>query len=107
MATKKTKKSGDNRLIAVLSYIGWLFLVPLLIARDDKFVQFHAKQGAALFLTFLLASMVNIIPVVGRLISSLGTFFCLVLAIMGIFNVLHGEQKELPLIGQLVKKFNL
>jgi uncharacterized membrane protein len=107
MATKKTKKTSDNRPITVLSYIGFLFLVPLLTARDDKFVQFHAKQGAALFLTFLLASVVNVVPVLGQLISSLGTIFCVVLAIMGIFNVLNGEQKELPLIGQLVKKFNL
>lgn len=107
MATKKTKKAADNKPLTVLSYIGFLFLVPLLMAKDDKFAQFHAKQGMVLFLAFLLASVVNIIPVLGQLISFLGTIFCLVLAIMGILNVLNGEQKELPLIGQLAKKFNL
>lgn len=43
------KNEGVNAL-AVISYLGILCLVPLLTKKDDKFTQFHAKQGLALLI---------------------------------------------------------
>ncbi|EKD47008.1 MAG: hypothetical protein ACD_66C00259G0004, partial [uncultured bacterium] len=43
------KDIEDNKVLAALSYIFILCFVPLLLARDSKFAQYHAKQGLVLF----------------------------------------------------------
>ncbi|MDD3679302.1 MAG: DUF4870 domain-containing protein [Candidatus Shapirobacteria bacterium] len=106
--TKKTSKaSSDNKMIAVLSYIGILVLIPLLAAKDDEFAQFHAKQGLVLFLAALAVGLVGMIPVLGWLVAFFGGIGCLVLSVMGIINVVNGERKQLPLVGQFADKFNI
>jgi hypothetical protein len=42
-AAPDPKDVADNKLVAALSYIWILFLIPLLAKRDSKFCQFHAK----------------------------------------------------------------
>ena len=39
----------EENTMACLSYIGPLFLIPLLGRKDSGFAQFHAKQGLVLF----------------------------------------------------------
>ena len=40
----------QNKVMAVLAYIGPLVLVPILAAKDSKFAKFHANQGLTLFI---------------------------------------------------------
>ncbi len=100
----------SNKVMAVLSYIGILWLVPMLGAKESKFAQFHANQGIVLFLFELAYNVVSQIiqailggiPVVGALVSvilSLLNLVFLVLAILGIVNACQGKAKELPIIG--------
>ena len=108
------KKTSDNdKLMGVLAYLGILVLIPLLAAKDSKFAQFHAKQGLTLFIgeviLFVLNWVVTIIAfsslagfTIGSLLSLVlwGVWiFFVVLSIIGIINVVNGEQKPLPLIG--------
>ena len=89
--------------MAVLAYIGILFLIPLLAAKDSKFARFHANQGLILFLAGIVASIASgilvWIPVIGWLISILLSIALLVFMILGIVNAAQGKAKELPLIG--------
>jgi len=105
--TKITKQVSDNKVMALLSYIGILVLIPLLTAKEDEFVRFHVKQGLVLLVAVIAVSMIGIIPLLGWLIAFVGGLTCLVLAVMGIINVLNGEEKPLPLIGQFADKFNI
>jgi len=41
--------SSDRTIFLVLSYLGIFCLIPLLAKKDDSEVQWHAKNGAALF----------------------------------------------------------
>lgn len=103
----------NNKIMAVLAYIGILFLVPLLAAKDSKFARFHANQGLVLFLADILVGVVCgiltvilvWIPVIGVLISGLlGAILSialLILMILGIVNAAQGKAKELPLIGKI------
>lgn len=128
-----TKDLEENKAMAIISYFGILFLIPLLTKKDSQFAMFHAKQGLVLFLTSMmgliicwviafgasfLSSILMIIPIVGWIIGIvliiatifiwvIFLIFMLVILIIGIINVLQGEMKELPLIGQYAKKFNL
>lgn len=90
-----------NKIYAVLAYIGILFLVPLLAAKESKFAQFHANQGIVLFLAGIACGVVNVIPLLGQIVSIIGYIAVAIFAILGIVNAATGKAKELPLIGQI------
>ncbi len=106
MADKKTQTQNSNNAMALLSYLGILFIIPMLTSKDDPFVKFHIKQGLVLFIFELVLMFVNVIPILGQLVWLVGMITSLVLAITGIMNALAGTQKELPLIGKYAAKFN-
>ncbi len=91
----------DNKGITVLCYFGILFLIPYLIKQDSPFVKFHSNQGLVLFILALATRAVFVIPFVGWAIGAVCGVFAFVCFILGIVNVLNGEMKELPLIGQI------
>jgi uncharacterized membrane protein len=97
----------ENKVIAALSYLGLLVLVPLLAKKDSPFCQFHAKQGLVLLVAWVIIGAVSIIPILGWIIGILGSIFLFACFIIGILNALTGEIKELPLIGQYSSLFNL
>lgn len=53
------KDIEQNKGMAILSYFGFLCLVPYLAAKESKFAQFHAKQGFNLFIIELIVSGVS------------------------------------------------
>ena len=88
-----------NKVFAILAYLGILFIVPILAAKDSKFARFHTNQGVILFICGILGSIMSCIPIIKYFawIVSLGVF---VLAVMGIIAAAKGEAKELPIIGK-------
>ena len=95
----KSSSSDNDKLMGVLAYIGILVLIPLLAGGDSKFIRFQANQGLVLFIALIVVNILWIIPFLGWVIAPLVTLGIVVLAILGIINVLNGEQKPLPLIG--------
>lgn len=90
---------SDSHLMAAVSYVWLLAIVMLFVKRDDKFVQFHAKQAVVL----LIISLLGFIPFLGWLIA----FVCFVLMIIGFINAWQGKEYQLPVIYGLSKKINL
>jgi len=101
------KKLDDNKVIAILSYIGVLCLIPLLTKKDDKFIFFHAKQGLVLFIVEIITYFVLMIPILGWIIAPIASLIWLALSIIGIVNVLGGEMKELPILGKYASKIKI
>ncbi|MCL2300299.1 MAG: zinc ribbon domain-containing protein [Firmicutes bacterium] len=109
----EAKDAQDNKLMGILSYLGFLWLVPIFAAKESKFAKFHANQGLVLFILEVAYGIVNGIlsaifyAISWRLGSIMGTILGLVyigiavLAILGIVNAVKGEKKELPLIGKI------
>lgn len=105
--------AAQNRAMAVLAYIGILFLIPLLAAKTSPFARYHTNQGIVLFLASLIYSVATRIVVtitmfanhlLGGLLSGLfglGSILFLVLMILGIVNAAQGKQKPLPVIGEI------
>ena len=106
----------ENKTMAVMAYI--LFFVPLITGSHKKspFVLYHTNQGTVLFIacliwsfvTNILSRIINLIPLVGWIISMMLGFLnivFLILVIIGIINVLNSQAKPLPLIGdfQVIK----
>jgi len=97
------KDIDQEKAIAALSYVWVLFLIPLLGKRENKFCQFHAKQGLVLFLIEVVGWLVFWIPVIGWLLF----LVVVILAIVGILKALSGKYWEMPILGQYAKKIKL
>ena len=102
-----SKDIADNKGMAVLAYIGILFLIPLLAAPNSRFARFHANQGLVLFIAEIIYNFVSaiiraILPlaVVNIILWVISVLF-LVLSIIGIVNAATGKAKELPVIGKI------
>lgn len=106
---KKSDTQSDvdkNKALAIIAYIGILWIVPVVAAKDSEYAMFHANQGLNLFLVAVALMFIWIIPILGWLIGFFGWIFVVILAIMGIINAANGEQKPLPIIGgwRLIKQ---
>ncbi len=93
--------------MALLSYLGILVLIPLLAAKEDKFAQYHAKQGLVLLIAGVIGMFIGVIPVIGWMLAPFITLAWLVFAILGIVNVVGNKEKKLPIIGQYADKLNI
>jgi len=101
----------QNKVMAILAYIGILFLVPLIAAPQSKFARFHANQGLVLaiceagfsvaysILNFIILGISWKLAFIMTIIGLLWLVF-LALAIIGIMNASNGKAKELPVIGK-------
>lgn len=114
--TTSTYTASDiqqNKVMAVLSYLGILVLVPLFAAKDSPFARFHALQGINLFIleiafgivsfiiTLIFAFISGILSTIWGLISWLVSLAFFVLVVIGLVNAAQGKAKELPLIGSI------
>ena len=96
-ANDRSKTSaGHNKLLAALSYVSILFLLPLLFAQDDEFAKFHAKQGARLFVCNAIGSILGSVFSIGWVVNLLLIY----LMIVGIRNALNDKWEALPYIGK-------
>ena len=97
----------ENKVIALLSYLGIVVLVPLLAKKESPYAQFHAKQGLVLLIAWIAIGIITVIPIIGWIIGPIASIVLLIFSIIGIINALGGQTKELPLIGQFGEKLNL
>jgi uncharacterized membrane protein len=94
------KDIEDNKIVAALSYLGLLFLIPMLAKRESAFCQFHAKQGLVITVAGIVLSW---IPFLGWLVG----LALLVLDIIALVKTLSGEAWKVPFVYDLSKKINL
>ncbi len=96
--------AADNKWLALIGYIGLLFLVPMLAAPNSKFARFHANQSIVLFIAGIIlgvaTTMVGWIPLVGWLFAAVAGVLPTVFMILGMVNAFNGKAKELPIIGK-------
>jgi len=104
-AATRAAASEKNIGMAVIAYL--IFFVPLLTdAKDDPFVKFHVKQGLTLFIAYLIAWAVGMIPFIGWFILlPILNVALFILLIVGIIRAAQGEQKPLPIIGKYGESF--
>ncbi len=108
--SKKEEKSNKEKdtLMAVLSYLGILVLIPFLTgAKKDPFVKFHMKQGIVLVICFIVNIFISMIPVLGWIAGFIIWWILIILMIIGVINVVQGKEKELPIIGKYAEKVNI
>jgi uncharacterized membrane protein len=101
MSKKTTVRTSNapeqDRYTAALSYVWILCLYPLLFKRHSSFIQFHAKQGLALFI-------LEVISFLFLVLAPLVIILCVILSIIGIRAAIAGKYWTLPFIGDWIKK---
>ena len=102
----KEKVIEEGKSLAWLSYLGILFLVPLLVKPENEFCKFHVKQGIVIFIGWIIVNILWAIPFVGRFIATVCYVILLIVSVAGIIKSVQGEYWKAPLgIGQLAEKF--
>jgi uncharacterized membrane protein len=109
--------SSNRGVMIVLSYLWLLALIPLLIEKEDKEVQWHAKHGIVLMVAeFAIWISLSIVGgllgaitaglgcIVGILFPLLSLGF-LVLHIMAIVKGLNGQRLIIPTVSEFANKF--
>lgn len=96
----RPKGYQSNRLLAALSYLWILFLLPFIFCRDDSFALYHARQGLILFAVTTAGQLLG---------AAFGLSWIVVLMqiywiIKGIGNANAGKMEPLPYIGNIFFK---
>ena len=102
-----TQDVQNNKIWAALSYVGILFILPLLVnGGQSRYAKYHANQGFILFLAEAVVIIANAILGKIPLLPALLSLAILALTIIGILNAANGKAKQLPLIGNLLHVFD-
>jgi uncharacterized membrane protein len=112
--------NSEDKVFAALSYVSILFLVPLILRRDSKYVFFHAKQGMTLFilevlvwiLFSVLGSLMTVVSPYGAwaLIAFLNTLVgwaFVIVSVVGIYYAWTGVEWEMPVLGKYAKQLKV
>ena len=94
----------EKNVMAALSYVAFLVLVPLLVKRDNPYVAWHAKQGLVILIGLILA------VVAAQWIRAPANVLFLLLLIadaVGLVQALLGKRWKIPVIGNIADKFRI
>jgi len=100
----------DKKMImGILAYLGPLLIISYLFAKDDTFVRYHIRQGLVLLVAMGITWFVSMTPFMIVLFPfvMIVNLALLVLAIIGIVNVVGKKEKPLPLVGRFSSLFPL
>jgi uncharacterized membrane protein len=97
------KDVEENKLLACLSYLSILCLVPLLGARNSRFAQEHAKQGLILCVVWIVGSFIFWIPLFGWA----ATVIVFIANLVALVRCVEGSFWEIPYIGKYRDKIKM
>lgn len=97
-------ETSESRRYALLSYCFILCIIPLICRKDDEFVQFHARQGLALFLCEMAVFIVSILF---PFLMKPALFIFGVLSLWGMIKALVGDKFPLPFVFAVSQKLDI
>lgn len=105
---QSTTSSDNGKTVGIVSYltlIGWVVALVMHSSNKTSFGAFHLRQGLMNMIMLLAASVVAIIPILGWLVYLVAFVAWVVFTIMGAIAAANGQEKRLPLIGDLAEKW--
>lgn len=95
----------EGKVIAILSYLSILCIIPLFFKKNNLFVLTHSKQGLVLFVAEVAVFILHII--LGEWFLKLGMFILLSLSFIGLLAVLRGQYIQMPIVSSVAEKITL
>ena len=96
----RPKGYQSNRLLAALSYIPALFLLPFIFCSNDRFALYHARQGLILFAVTTAGQVLGAAFGLSWIVILMQLYWI----VKGIGNANAGKMEPLPYIGNLFFK---
>ena len=96
----RPKAAQSNKLLAALSYLSVLFVLPFIFCKEDKYAMFHARQGAILFAVTAIGEVLGAAFGLGWIVTLMHLYWIY----KGMTNANDGKVEPLPYIGNLFSK---
>lgn len=94
----------EKNIFAALCYVGVLVLVPLLLRKEDRFVNWHIRQGLVVLGMIILSLLATAwIAPVGNLLFLL----VMIVDVIALVQALLGKSWKIPLLGRLASSFRI
>ncbi len=109
--------SENRNVMIVLSYLWLLALIPLLVEKDDRSVQWHAKHGLVLTVAevVVMIGLQVVVMILGAVSGGLGCVFTLLIPIfmlailivhvLCIVKGINGQRFLIPGVSEFADKF--
>ncbi len=105
--------SSNRTAMVILAYLGFLALIPLLLEKDDADIQWHAKHGLVLLLSWMLIfvalAIISSIPGLGMVIGcGVSPFLMLIILFVHVFAIvkgLDGERLLVPVVSDFADRW--
>ena len=98
----------DKKTTDIVAYLTWVGLLVAFVMGDRTASRFHLNQSLVIWLAGTLAgivgSLLGWIPLIGLLAGLLVAaveLFCVVCWFIGIVAAIRGEEKPVPVLGQI------
>lgn len=101
---KKLIDVEEKNIFAALCYVGVLVFVPILIKKDDPYVNWHIRQGLVVLAIIIVSLIASVwIERVGNLLF----LVIMIIDIIALVQALLGRKWKIPLIGDVANKFKI
>lgn len=98
---------NEQTVMAALSYVSILVLIPFFLKRHDSFVRFHIKQGIVLLVPELMVYVASGLLYFLWPVWNIVYLIFIGFMIVGILNALTKKEKALPFIGHFAEKITV
>lgn len=99
ITNKFTKEEmEEKKLMAILSYLGFLVIIPILQAKDSVYVRHHINQGIVLIGICFVLNLLAFIPVIGMIVGVVAGVVFLAGAGFNILNIVNGKVLKVPVL---------
>lgn len=101
--TSANSVSTEKSSIAIIAYLTIIGLIIAFVMNNEKkepFARYHIRQSLGLALTGLTLSFINIIPILGWIVSLVNMLVMLYMWIKGLMNAIKGKEDPIPILGK-------
>jgi len=103
----KTNSGLDENVAGLLCYVFGIVtgVIFMMIEKENRFVRFHALQSIFVSAAIIVLNIaVNLVPLLGMLISFLLSAAAFILWIVLMVKAYQGQMFKLPIIGDMAEK---
>lgn len=97
------KNGTTDKTMGIVAYLTVFGLIAAMVMNKEPknaFASYHIRQSLGLCVTGIGLFVIGLVPLIGWLISIVGTIFIVILWLLGFINALNGHEKPVPLLGE-------
>ena len=85
-----------ERVLAALSYLGILALIPIFWPDKSESLATHSRSGVVLLIWWVLLLFIFQIPLIGTVLGLLMLIAGMVFTVWGLYDALRGQEAKIP-----------